>query len=104
MTWRTFGAGCAAFIRAVLELGRDTLALLYTPVLTVIACWLIWSFMYGPWSAKSETLRLTALGFTLGGYVVLQGLGGLWLQRRSIESVTVRGPGGSEVAIDTEAQ
>jgi hypothetical protein len=82
---------------------RDILALLYTPILTGLAVWLIWSFMYGPWSPQSETLRLTALGFTLGGYVVLQGLGGLWLQRRGIDSVKVQGPGGSSVEIGTEA-
>jgi len=92
-----------AVCKRLLDLARDLLALLYTPILTAIACWLIWSFMYGPWSAQSESLRLTALGFTLGGYVVLQGLGGLWLQGRGIGSVKVQGPGGSSVEIETQS-
>ncbi len=82
---------------------RDILALLYPPILTGLAVWLTWSFRSGRWTPQRETLRLTALGFTLGGYVVLQGLGGLWLQRRGIDSVKVQGPGGPSVEIGTEA-
>lgn len=89
--------------RPALEVTRDVLALGFPLVVTAAAAALIWTFIYGPWSPHSETLRLTALGFTLGGYVVLQGLGGLWLQRRGIDSVKVQGPGGSSVEIGTQA-
>lgn len=81
---------------------KELLALAFTPVCTLIALWLIWSFMYGPWTIESERLRLIALGCTLGGYVVLQGLGGLWLQGRGIDRVSVKGPGGFEAEVDAE--
>lgn len=89
------------FFKRLFDTLRDLFALLYTPVMTALACWLTWSFMYGPWSLTSETLRLTALGFVLGGYVVLQGLGGLWLQRRSVSRLKVEGPGGTSAEFNT---
>ena len=81
---------------------KDTFALLFTPVVTVILVWLICILAYGAWEADTQGQRIGFLGALAIVLAVLIGLGGLWLQGRGIDRVKVSGPAGSSVEIDTE--
>lgn len=78
---------------------RDWCAILYTPVLTLCAAGLVWIIVWGGWPADTAAQRLTFLGWTLMGLLVLIGLGTFFLQRRTVD---VKGtlPGGATFEID----
>jgi hypothetical protein len=90
-------------IRAAASAARDVLALLFTPVITLLVIWLVCIFAYGAWTADTQPLRLHYLGGALIGLVGLVGLGGQWFQRNRLKELKVRGPGGIGGAIETEA-
>jgi hypothetical protein len=85
---------------------RDVLALLFTPVATVISATVI-AIMAGwcvTWTVESELARINWLGSIGVIYAVLVGLGGQWFQRNRLEKLKLSGPGGFGGEIETEAE
>ena len=63
---------------------RDWAAILYTPVLTLCAVGQTAVLVWGGWPADTAEQRLTFLGWTLIGNLVLIGMGTFFLQRRTV--------------------
>lgn len=97
MTWSSFIKVC----RDTASVGRDLLALLFTPVVTIIGVWLICILAYGAWTADTQTQRINFLGGLAIGFATLIGLGGQWFQRNRIDHLKVSSPAGN-VEIQTE--
>ena len=83
---------------------RDVLALLFTPVVTLIAGWLIYILAYRPWAEGTQEQRINYLGAVAIIAVVLVGFGGQWFQRNRLEKLKLSGPGGFGGEIETEAE
>jgi hypothetical protein len=85
------------------SLGRDFLALLFTPVVTGVAIWLIAILAYWNWTPSTEAQRINYLGAIAIISIVLVALGGQWFQRNRLAGLKATGLGGSfdlEVAAD----
>ncbi len=91
-------------IKAWASAARDVLALLFTPVVTVLAIWLICILAYGAWHANTQVTRIHYLGAVAILLVVLVALGGQWFQRNRLERLKVQGPGGISGEIETKAE
>lgn len=90
-------------VKAWASAARDVLALLFTPVVTLLAVWLICILAYGAWQADTQAQRINYLGALAILLVVLIGLGGQWFQRNRLERLKVQGPGGISGEIETQA-
>ncbi|MBI1405717.1 MAG: hypothetical protein GC145_06280 [Caulobacter sp.] len=95
--------GGPATVSAWASAARDVLALLFTPVATLICIWLICILAYGAWAADTQALRIQFLGGLAILFAILVGLGGQWFQRNRLEKLKVTGPGGFSGEIDTDA-
>lgn len=83
---------------------RDILALMFTPVVTVLVVWLICILAYGAWAAETETQRINYLGAVAILLAILIGLGGQWFQRNRLDKLKFTGPGGFGGEVETEAE
>ncbi len=88
-------------IRDGASAARDVLALLFTPVVTIIAAWLICILAYGAWATETQAQRIHYLGAVGLLAVVLVGLGGQWFQRNRLERLKLTGPGGFGGEVET---
>jgi hypothetical protein len=68
---------------------RDVLALLFTPMVTILAVWVICIIAYGEWSTNVETVRIHYLGALCVVLVSLVGMGGQWFQRNRVSALKV---------------
>lgn len=96
----SFWQGCRDFASA----GRDVLALLFTPVVTGICCWLISILAYGAWAAETQEQRINYLGALAIVSIVLVGFGGQWFQRNRLEKLKFTGPAGIGGEIEAESE
>lgn len=78
---------------------RDWTAILYTPILTLCAVGQTVVMVWGPWPPETASQRLTFLGWTLIGNLLLIGLGTFFLQRRTV-NLHAKTPGGGEIEIE----
>lgn len=76
-------------IKAKASAARDILALLFTPVVTMLLIWLICVLAYGSWTNNVETIRLHYLGAVCIILASLVGLGGQWFQRQRVANLKV---------------
>jgi hypothetical protein len=97
----TIPPGTADRVKSAASAARDVLALLFTPVVTAIACWLIAILAYGAWAENTQLKRLDYLGALAMVALVLVGLGGQWFQRTRLEKLKVQGPGGFGGELET---
>jgi hypothetical protein len=91
-------------IKSFANAARDVFALFFTPIMTVILCWLIVILAYGAWAADTQGQRINFLGFLALSLAGLVGLGGQWFQRSRVKSLQVDAPGGLGGKIETEQE
>lgn len=88
-----------ATAHALIDLGRSLLALLFVPVVCMMLVGMVLLMWRGGWSDDTQAQRLDYFGVTLIILSLLIGLGIVWLQRREIPTIRIRGPGGLEADI-----
>jgi hypothetical protein len=98
------GGGPAA-VSAWASAARDVLALLFTPVSTIISVALIGVLAgwWGGWTPETQRARISWLGALAVIYAVGVFLGGNWFQRNRLESLKFSGPGGISGEINNDA-
>ena len=86
-------------IHTLVDLGRSILALLFVPIVCAMLTAMVLLMWRGGWSDDTQAQRLDYFGVTLIILSLLIGLGIVWLQRREIPTIRIRGPGGLEANI-----
>jgi hypothetical protein len=97
--------GGPAAVSAWASAARDVLALLFTPVSTLISFTLI-AVLAGwcvKWTVETQAARINWLGALAVIYAVGVFLGGQWFQRNRLESLKFSGPGGISGEINNDA-
>lgn len=82
---------------------RDYLALLYIPVVTLLAAAMVLLVWKGGWGDSTQALRLHYLGAAMVILVTIMGLGLFWLQRQSIDKLSLSA-GRFSATLDLETQ
>lgn len=83
-----------AQLKRLADAARDWAAILFTPVLTLFAAWLVWILVWAGWPAGTAEQRITFLGLGLLGLLGLIGFGAFFYQRRTVNA-RVETPAGS---------
>ncbi|OHB39591.1 MAG: hypothetical protein A2882_16285 [Phenylobacterium sp. RIFCSPHIGHO2_01_FULL_70_10] len=82
---------------------RDYLALLYIPVVTLLAIAMVLLVWRGGWADSTQALRLHYLGAAMVLLVAILGLGLFWLQRQQLDKISVTA-GQFSATLDLEAK
>ena len=82
---------------------RDYLALFYIPVVTLLAAAMVLLVWRGGWADSTQALRLHYLGASMVLLVAIMGLGLFWLQRLSLDRISVSA-GQFSATLDLEPQ